>query len=100
MRKSIAHRRTPYVLTLTAAAMVTASYPALAQPAGNGGNKESTTATRAIETIYVYGEQGKTDTATKLNLTLFETPQTVTAISRGQMDDFALDNVSDLLNYT
>jgi len=80
--------------------MVTASHPALAQPAGNGGNKESTTATRAIETIYVYGEQGKTDTATKLNLTLFETPQTVTAISRGQMDDFALDNVSDLLNYT
>ena len=26
-----------------------------------------------VETVHVYGEQGETDTATKLNLTLFET---------------------------
>lgn len=53
-----------------------------------------------VETIVVYGEQGATDTATKLSLTLFETPQTVTAISRIQMDDFALNKVNDVLDYT
>jgi len=48
----------------------------------------------------VYGEQGETDTATKLNLTIFETPQTVTAISRAQIEDFSLNDVNTLLNYT
>lgn len=62
--------------------------------AGTQGHSES------IETIVVYGEQGATDTATKLSLTLFETPQTVTAISRIQMDDFALNTVTDVLDYT
>lgn len=53
-----------------------------------------------VETVHVYGEQGETDTATKLNLTLFETPQTVTAISRVQMNDFNLNTITDVLDYT
>jgi len=53
-----------------------------------------------IENVHVYGEQGETDTATKLNLTIFETPQTVTAISRAQIEDFSLNDVNTLLNYT
>lgn len=52
------------------------------------------------EEVYTYGEQGKTDTATKLELTVFETPQTVTSISRAQLDDFALDTINDVLDYT
>lgn len=51
------------------------------------------------EELVTYGEQGKTNTATKLDLTLFETPQTVTAISRTQLDDFALTTINDVLNY-
>lgn len=53
-----------------------------------------------MEEMVVYGEQGSTDTATKLDLTIFDTPQTVTAISRVQMDDFLLDKANQVLDYT
>lgn len=55
---------------------------------------------QAVENVYVYGEQGETDTATKLDLTILETPQTVTAVSRVQLDDFALNSINDVLDYT
>lgn len=73
---------------------------------GNAEEKETkeTTGSQeaeiALEAISVYGEQGQTDTATKLNLLIFETPQTVTAVSREQMDDFALDTFNEVLDYT
>ncbi|GAB3376765.1 TonB-dependent siderophore receptor [Spongiibacter taiwanensis] len=54
----------------------------------------------ALEYVNVYGEQGETNTATKLDLTIFETPQTVTAVSRAQMDDFLLTKANDVLDYT
>lgn len=60
----------------------------------------TTTDSGDIETVTVYGEPGETDTATKLDLTIFETPQTVTAISRVQMDDFSLNKINQVLNYT
>lgn len=53
-----------------------------------------------LEDLQVYGEQGKTDTATKLDLTIYETPQTVTSISRAQIDDFSLTTFNKLLDYT
>ena len=77
--------------TLLAAAIAAAS-----GAAADGDNARA----KVIETVHVYGEQGATDTATKLNLTLFETPQTVTAVSRVQMDDFALNNITEVLAYT
>ena len=55
---------------------------------------------KPLEEVYVYGEQGATDTATKLNLSLFETPQTVTAISRVQLEEFSLTTINDVLDYT
>lgn len=58
------------------------------------------TAVKTMEAIQVYGEQGETDTATHLELPIFETPQTVTAVSEAQMEDFALDSVSEALDYT
>lgn len=52
-----------------------------------------------IETVTVYGEPGKTEAATRLNLSIFETPQMVSVVSRDQMDDFSLNEVNSLLNY-
>lgn len=52
-----------------------------------------------VETTFVYGEADKTKTATKLNLTLLETPQVVSVISRDQIDDFSLREVNSLLTY-
>lgn len=53
----------------------------------------------AMETVVVYGEQGETSTAAKLDLTIFETPQTVSVISRPQIEDFALADINELLRY-
>lgn len=52
-----------------------------------------------IETVYVYGEPEKTKTATKLNLTVLETPQVVSVISRDQIEDFSLREINSLLSY-
>ncbi len=56
-------------------------------------------ADQQIETTYVYGEADKSKTATKLNLTVLETPQVVSVISRDQIDDFSLREVNSLLAY-
>lgn len=56
--------------------------------------------TEDLETIVVYGEIGRTDTATKLDLSVEETPQNVTTISLGQMEDFSLTTVNKVLDYT
>lgn len=52
-----------------------------------------------IETVYVYGEPNKTKTATKLNLTILETPQVVSVISRDQIEDFSLREINSILSY-
>ncbi len=59
----------------------------------DGGNSDN------IETVFVYGEPDKTKTATKLNLSVFETPQVVSVISRDQIDDFSLRETNSLLTY-
>ncbi len=52
-----------------------------------------------VEVVYAYGETGKTDTATKLNLTVRETPQNITTMSLGQIEDFNLTKVNKALDY-
>lgn len=42
----------------------------------------------------------RSSSATKLDLSLRETPQTVSVVSRNQMDDFKLNNVNDALSAT
>lgn len=64
--------------------------PALAQ---------TTSGTASLEEVYVYGEPGKTDAATKLNLSVMETPQTITSISAAQIQDFGLNSIRDVLDY-
>ncbi|MFT3930889.1 MAG: TonB-dependent siderophore receptor [Spongiibacteraceae bacterium] len=63
-------------------------------------NQASVTPSKSdSETIYVYGEADKTKTATKLNLTVFETPQVVSVISRDQIEDFGLREINSVLTY-
>lgn len=53
----------------------------------------------AVGSVTIQGErQERSDGATGLDLTLRETPQSVTQVSRQQIEDFALTNVNDLLS--
>ncbi len=69
-------------------------------PQSGASNQNSKEASKGeIETVYVYGEANKTKTATKLNLTVLETPQVVSVVSRDQIEDFSLREVNSLLAY-
>lgn len=52
-----------------------------------------------MEVVRVYGEPYETKAATKLNLSIFETPQVVSVVSRAQIEDFSLRDVNSLLSY-
>ena len=52
-----------------------------------------------MNAVVVYGEIGEIDTATKLNLSVFETPQVVSVISRDEINDFSLREVNTVLTY-
>lgn len=52
-----------------------------------------------LKTVRIYGEVEETKTATKLNLTVLETPQVVSVISRDQIEDFSLREINSLLAY-
>ncbi|MCE3251884.1 MAG: hypothetical protein K0Q67_894 [Cellvibrio sp.] len=66
---------------------------------GNGALAQTHQQQDEIETVYIYGEADTTKTATKLNLTVLETPQMVSVISRDQIDDFSLREINSLLAY-
>ncbi|MET0355596.1 MAG: TonB-dependent receptor plug domain-containing protein, partial [Cellvibrio sp.] len=78
------------------AAGASSAYAQTNQPVKPNQSSSNTNKTE-IETIYVYGEADKTKTATKLNLTVLETPQVVSVISRDQIEDFSLREVNSLL---
>ncbi|MDO3383745.1 TonB-dependent siderophore receptor [Gilvimarinus algae] len=84
-------------LALAVALYSGAAYAQNDKPANQ--NDTSSAEPEQIETLLVYGEPDTTKTATKLNLSVFETPQMVSVISRAQIDDFALREVNALLNY-
>lgn len=89
-------------LALAIAAIVSSG--ARAEPAVEGTAEQDNTNTESEFTLLgplvVYGEPEKTKSATKLGLSIYETPQTVSVISRDQMDDFSLRNAEDVLRYT
>lgn len=64
------------------------------------------TVTAESEQSELSSEQSKayiiqnSSTASKLNIPLKETPQTVNVLTRQQLDDFALDNTRDVLRNT
>lgn len=53
-----------------------------------------------VEVLVVYGDPKPIKSATKLGLSVYETPQTVSVVSRDQIDDFALREANDILRYT
>jgi outer membrane receptor for ferric coprogen and ferric-rhodotorulic acid len=79
----------------------------IADPAPQAANEEETTLPEVTVTAESERETltestgsyttGATTTTTKLPLTLRETPQSITVITRQQMDDFALGNLDDVL---
>ncbi|MBN45575.1 MULTISPECIES: TonB-dependent siderophore receptor [unclassified Methylophaga] len=61
--------------------------------------KQETSDNVSLDSLHVYGEPEETKSATKLDLTVFETPQIVSVISNDQIQDFALRDVNTLLRY-
>lgn len=54
---------------------------------------------KTLDSIRVTGQQDSTSTATRLPLTLRETPQSVSVIDRVQLDDFALNGLDEVLDH-
>ncbi|HET9054283.1 MAG TPA: TonB-dependent receptor plug domain-containing protein, partial [Cyclobacteriaceae bacterium] len=82
-------------LALSVAAVISG----MANAQSNQETEVGDSAVGSIETVFIYGEPDKTKTATKLNLSVFETPQVVSVISRDQIDDFSLRETNSLLTY-
>lgn len=85
--------RTAHLLLATTAIGLLAAQPARADDEGDAAQPDKRT------DIIVTGiVDHPTPSATGLALTLRETPQSVTIIDRQRIDDFALNNVNDLLD--
>jgi outer membrane receptor for ferric coprogen and ferric-rhodotorulic acid len=74
---------------------------------GHALAQETTTNTDdSLEKIAVYGQHHKNyitedaQSATKLGLTIKETPQSISVVSRALMDDFSLDDINSVLEST
>jgi outer membrane receptor for ferric coprogen and ferric-rhodotorulic acid len=86
-----------FKLALLAASALSAPAPALAQEGGGGGGGDQAEG----EPIIVYGSGIDRNTAaTGLDLTPRETPQSMTVITREQIDDQAAQTVAEVLEYT
>ncbi|CAA6695445.1 Outer membrane receptor for ferric coprogen and ferric-rhodotorulic acid [Lentimonas sp. CC19] len=77
-------------LSLSAEALTDAEYVEI---------EETTLQSSSEETAETYAE-APVEIGTGLNLNILETPQSITVISREQMDDFALTDINDVLDYT
>lgn len=53
-----------------------------------------------IEVMRIYGTAKPTNSATKLSLSIAQTPQSVIVISRAQIEDFSLNSINELLSFT
>ncbi|MDU0353932.1 TonB-dependent receptor plug domain-containing protein [Paraglaciecola aquimarina] len=82
-------------ITLGLLATVTVGV-AVAEEASSKTESEET----SVERIRVYGEQGISNSATKLGLSMADTPQTVTVVARPQIEDFSLTSINDVLAFT
>lgn len=86
-------------LSMAGAIWGNSAYAQTGQQLGQSNQDSSSVSKDNIETVYVYGESDKTKTATKLNLTVLETPQVMSVISRDQIEDFSLREINSLLAY-
>lgn len=88
-----------FARSMLTASVLAALFPsiAIAQPAPELPDATQIDAVRVTgQREAGYGTDGSS-TATRLALTPRETPQSVSAVGREQMDDFALDSVNDVL---
>lgn len=91
--------RSALALSLAGAIWGSSAYAQTSQQPEESNLNSRSVSKGDVETVYIYGESDKTDTATKLNLTVLETPQVVSVISRDQIDDFSLREINSLLAY-
>ncbi|WP_445360627.1 TonB-dependent siderophore receptor [Microbulbifer sp. EKSA005] len=73
---------------------------AVLAPLGSSAWSAESETAETMEEVSVYGEQEETSTASRLSLSVYDTPQTVTTISQAQIQDFALQDINELLKYT
>ncbi|MDI5920658.1 TonB-dependent siderophore receptor [Halomonas sp. LR5S13] len=85
----------------TAGAFVLVSPALLAQEAGSAEELETVTVEAEALSVITEGTERYrvplTSTATRLDLTPRETPQSVSTVTRAQIDDFSLDTTNDVL---
>lgn len=91
--------RSALALSVASAIWGTSAYAQTNQPLEKSDQDSREARKNETENVFVYGELHKTKTATKLNLTVMETPQVVSVVSRDQIDDFSLREVNSLLAY-
>ncbi|MDI5889506.1 TonB-dependent siderophore receptor [Halomonas rhizosphaerae] len=88
----------------TAGAFVLVSPSLLAQEAGSAEELETVTVEAEALSVITEGTERYrvplTSTATRLDLTPRETPQSVSTVTRAQIDDFSLDTTNDVLEST
>ncbi|MDW7747101.1 TonB-dependent siderophore receptor [Halomonas sp.] len=88
----------------TAGAFVLVSPALLAQEAGSAEELETVTVEAEALSVITEGTERYrvplTSTATRLDLTPRETPQSVSTVTRAQIDDFSLDTTNDVLEST
>ena len=70
---------------------------AMADDADREAKRGEIVVTGALPDDYVIGDQS---TSTRLNLTVRETPQAMTVITRAQIEDFNLNSINDVLLMT
>lgn len=93
------HTLSRSVIALSVASVIwgSSAFAQTNQQPGKSNQGSSEVNKGEIETTFVYGETDKTKTATKLDLTVLETPQVVSVISRDQIEDFSLREINSVL---
>ncbi|HQQ74658.1 MAG TPA: TonB-dependent siderophore receptor [Pseudomonadales bacterium] len=102
------HVLRPYLLSAGSAGVLMLALASGAQAAEELVQKD-----RQLETVTVTAEElgditeqtqsyttGEMETATKMELSIRETPQSVSVVTRTQMDDFKMESIKDVLEHT
>lgn len=90
--------RIPLLLTTVASALLAAA----AHAQGEAGQRNAASADATLEEVLILGvrENRTSKGATGLDLSLADTPQSVTVMDRETLDQFGLDEINDVLRLT
>jgi len=70
----------------------------LALQVGVFAQSEDIKNTSDLSPVFIYGEKEQVSSATKLDMTIIETPQSVSVVSSVQIEDYNLKDASEILN--